>query len=128
MATYKGNDLIISDESGALAASKSCTLTVSADTSEYSHPDSGPWQHNFAGKKAWKLSTTHLVKASAATDTPLKEAIARVGNSYTLTFTVRDYVNDTVSGTAICQTFKVTATRGNLLQGSFEWTGDGPLE
>jgi hypothetical protein len=29
---------------------------------------------------------------------------------------------------AICTTFKVTATKGNLVQGSFAFQGTGPFE
>lgn len=126
--TIKGNDLIVSDESGALAASKSCTLSVNASTLEYSHPDIGDWKHVLARGKSWKLSTTHLVKASDGNATPLKDALGRVGKTYTLSLSNRQLSGDTLSGQAVCTIFKVTATRGSLLQGSFEWEGSGPLE
>lgn len=128
MATYKGNDLIISDGSSALAASKSCTLTVEAEEIETSSPTQGSWRNYIAGIKGWSVTTNHLVKAGDSAATPLKDMIARVGKKYTLTFTVTGFASDTVSGTALCRNFKVTATRGSLLQGSFTWTGDGALE
>jgi hypothetical protein len=34
---------------------------------------------------------------------------------------------DILTGTALCKQFKVSSNLGNLMQGSFSWTGDGPL-
>lgn len=127
MATYKGNDLIVSDDSGALAASKSCTVNVSGETIEISSPDQGNWKEYIAGMKSWSASTTHLVKADGATGAPIKNLLLRVGKTYTLTFKMNGYSNDTFTGKAICKSFKVTATRGSLINCSLEFTGTGAL-
>lgn len=124
----KGKDLIVLVDGKAIAMSKSCTITVNADTIEYASPDQGKWKYYLAGRKSWSISTTHLVKADTKDATPLKEALARVGKSYTLRVTNSACPNDTVTGKANVTSAKVTATNGNLAQGSFTFKGSGPLE
>lgn len=128
MSTYLGNDLIIKDGDTAIAAAKSCTIDVKADTVEYSSPTQGRWRNYRAGQRSWTLTTNHLVRAATTAASPLREALARVGNAYTLTFTVRGQTADTFTGRAICTAWRITATRGSLVQGSFTWRGDGALE
>lgn len=124
-----GNDLIISSTDGtALAASKSCTISVEAEQIETSDPDQGDWRNYLTGRKSWTLTTNHLVKASTDSGTPLKDMIGETGKTYKLTFSNRKNGKDTVSGTAIIKSVKITATRGNLAQGSFSWQGNGKLE
>jgi hypothetical protein len=59
--------------------------------------------------------------------TPLKNCAARVGQLFTISVQVDGLGSDRLSGTALCNTFQVTATKGNLMQGSFKFTGSGPL-
>jgi hypothetical protein len=61
------------------------------------------------------------------TATPLKNCVARVGQLFTISVQVDGLGSDRLSGTALCNTFQVTATNGNLIQGSFKFTGSGPL-
>lgn len=120
--------MIILADGTAIAGSKSCTLTVKGDTIEISGPKQGVWREYISSRKDWEITTNHLVKASAATETPLKTMVARVGTAYALKVQVRDFADDVLTGTAICTQCKITATRGNLLQGSFTFDGSGPLE
>lgn len=62
------------------------------------------------------------------TATPLKNCVARVGQLFTISVQVDGFGSDRLSGTALCNTFQVTATRGNLMQGSFKFAGSGPLQ
>ena len=130
MSTYKGRNLIISDTNGALAASKSCTVNVQAKTIETASPTQGRWTNYIFGLMSWSLSTTHLVKAPAdpATGHPLRDLALRVGQAYDLTLTIDGFTADTLHGSALCTSFKVTATRGNLIQCSLEFKGNGPLQ
>jgi hypothetical protein len=50
-----------------------------------------------------------------------------VGQTFKLSLQAQKYALDRLQGAAICRRFKVTATKGNLMQGSFEWIGTGPL-
>ena len=62
------------------------------------------------------------------TATPLKNCVARVGQIFTISVQVDGLGSDRLSGTALCNTFQVTATKGNLMQGSFKFTGSGSLQ
>ena len=59
--------------------------------------------------------------------TPVKDMITKVGQTVTMRMQVDGMANDHLTGTAICKSAKITATKGNLLQGSFAWEGTGPL-
>ena len=61
-------------------------------------------------------------------DTPIKTMLQKVGQTFTLQLMLDGYGSDTLHGTAICKSARVTATRGNLIQGSFRFEGTGPLE
>lgn len=60
---------------------------------------------------------------------PLKQAIEQVGGLVELSAVVRGTNGEdvAVTGQAICTKFRSTGTVGNLLQGSFEFRGTGPL-
>lgn len=62
------------------------------------------------------------------TGTPLKDAAGRVGELFDLRMQVDGLPGDYLTGQAYCKSFKVTATKGQLLQGAFTWEGSGPLE
>lgn len=62
------------------------------------------------------------------TATPLKNCVARVGQLFTISVQVDGFGSDRLSGSALCNTFQATATKGNLMQGSFKFTGSGPLQ
>lgn len=61
------------------------------------------------------------------TEHPLKSLLTKVGTTYQLCMQVQGFPGDNVVGNAICQQFKATASKSNLLQGSFSWRGTGPL-
>lgn len=58
---YQGQDLIISANGQAVAASKSCSVEVSCDTQKVSSPDDGQWEHSIPGRKKWAISTNQLM-------------------------------------------------------------------
>ena len=73
----KGKNLIIKAGGVAIAAAKSCTVKIQAKTIETSSPADGQWEHSIIGRKAWSVSTNHLV-------TSIAEAAAMVGTTVTL--------------------------------------------
>ena len=123
-----GRNLIIKVNGVAVAASKSCTVTVSAETLKVSSPQDGKWEYSIPARESWKVQANSLFIAASPSDTVIKSNISHVGSVIELSVTVNDYANDTVSGTAICKQFSATGTVGSLLQGSFQWEGTGPLE
>ena len=61
------------------------------------------------------------------TDTPLRDAVFTVGQTYDIEVSVGGLPYDRLTGRARCQTFDVQGATGNLMQGSFRWIGTGPL-
>jgi len=68
-----------------------------------------------------------LANGAPLTTTPLRDAVARIGQTYTLQMSVEGLADDVLTGTAICKQYKVTGSLGNLAQGSFSWKGSGAL-
>ena len=64
---------------------------------------------------------------SVMSNKPVKDMLLKVGSTITLEMQVDGFASDRLSGTAICQTARETATLGNLMQGSWQWRGSGPL-
>ncbi|MCH5307628.1 MAG: hypothetical protein J1E37_06055 [Prevotella sp.] len=72
-------------------------------------------------------SLLYMRNGSNVAYAPLRDAVKRVGQVFDLQMSVDGLPCDTLSGKAVCKSFKVTATKGNLMQGSFQWEGTGPL-
>lgn len=123
----QGNNLIISTVSGntttPIAAAKSCNVSLNADTKEISSPTSGVYRHFIAGRKSWKVSVNYLVASNSTFISKLK----KVGDSFSISMGIRDNINDSATGTAILTESKITGTRGNLITGSWVFTGSGAL-
>lgn len=115
-----GNNLILFNNDTAFAASKSCDYTASCDIFDVCSASDGTSKHRRKGKKEWSVSCSYLVTASSGVLDLLS-----VGNSITLKFGDRN--TKRLTGAAIIKTCHITATRGALVQGSFEFVGDGPL-
>lgn len=122
-----GDNLIIKLDGTAIAGAKSCRISVQAETIDTSSPSDGQWDTSIVGRKKWTVNTDHLIIAASSSDTPVKTAIGRVGQTYTLSFNCSDLASDTMSGSAHCVTFRVDAKKGSLMAGSFEFKGSGPL-
>ena len=195
-----GRNLIIKADGVAIAAARSCDITIVVDDIETSSPNDGQWKTSILGRKSWKVTTNHLVpsvvraasmagttvalsieqnddmglpfagfcdnvtiqQSSAAGnvtilwDKTLNKFVARTGNAiqgyqyYQSWSDGQKYMNpgdydlfiydgviytwygntlaaEKLSGQAHCLTWKCTATLGNLMQGSFEFKGTGPL-
>ena len=129
----QGKNLIVKANGDVIAAAKSCTLNIECDLIKVSSPTDGQWEHIIAGMKSWSVSTTHLLKMERAIDLPLHGYLFRVGAEYTLRIELSGVVfgqiiaSDYLTGSAICRTSQITATKGNLMQGSFKFQGNGPL-
>ena len=57
----QGRNLIIAINGSTIAAAKSCSVDVQADTIKVSSPTDGEWEHNIAGRKSWQVQTSHLM-------------------------------------------------------------------
>lgn len=126
MATNGKNLLIYLDGSviggTQLSAERSNETNVNCEAIETASPSQGDWRTFIAGRKEWSVTVNWLVPAVANITELLK-----VGNTYTLT--ERDGSgNILLTGSALCVTCRITATLGNLIQGSFSFKGTGPME
>ena len=107
----------------AIAGTKSDELQVDSETIEIASATDQAWTHYLAGRKSWSLTVGWLVLAN----TDVRKALL-VGSSVTIKIKGRgESDSNGVTGAAILKTVKITATRGNLAQGSFAFVGNGPL-
>ena len=63
-----------------------------------------------------------------ATDHAIKDMLQKAGQQFDLRWQTEGMAFDTMHGKALCKQAKITATKGNLIAGSFKWVGNGKLE
>ena len=119
----KGNDIIVILNGEAIAATRSDELQVGCDAIPISSRTNGDWTDVIAGRKSWTLTTGFLI----ANQLKFFDGIDMVGMYVILRIKHRTGTS-WYEGTALCTQFRVTATRGNLVQGSFAFQGKGKLE
>lgn len=123
----KGNNIYISLNTSAspFAATRSNEIQSGCETIEISSPTVGDWKQFIAGRKEWSFTVSWLVGNTTAIKNLLTvgsqltiHVIARMGNFSTI---------EQLTGNAICTQCKITATRGNIANGSFAFKGTGEL-
>ena len=108
-----GNNIIVYMNGQAIAGTKSDEIQVTDQD----------WVHQIAGRKSWSLNVGWLVLANLDV-----RKVLLAGSAVTIKIKGRGASDASgVTGAAILKTVKITATRGNLAQGSFAFTGNGPL-
>lgn len=118
-----GNNIIVYMNGQVIAGTKSDEIQVESETIEVASETDQDWVHRIAGRKSWSLNVGWLVLANQdvrkvlLTDSVVTIKIKGRGESD----------SNGVTGAAIMKTAKITATRGNLAQGSFAFIGNGPL-
>ena len=118
-----GNNIIVYMNGQAIAGTKSDEIQVDSETIEIASATDQAWTHYLAGRKSWSLNVGWLVLANL----DVRKALL-VGSSVTIKIKGRgESDSNGVTGAAILKTVKITATRGNLAQGSFAFVGNGPL-
>lgn len=124
-----GKDIIIMAGGTAIAAARSCDIQVQTDLLEVSSPTTGKARTFIPGRYTWQVTTNHLIIGGTGDTTPVRTFIRRaiVNNQVTLVIKDNDYTGDQLTGTAICNTARITAIKGNLAQGSLVWQGSGEL-
>lgn len=80
------------------------------------------------GRGAVTHASMILYNGSASTDTPLRDHLLKVGETYSIRLQTDGLVYDILTGTAHCLTADARGTLGNLATGSFEFKGTGPLQ
>ena len=126
-----GNNIIVYSGGTAIAGTRSSEVQSGSELIEVSSPTQGTWRQYIAGSKEWSVTVGFLVLSDSALAISNKTGIQdllQVGNTFTLKIKERNAADsDGVTGTAILKTCKITMTRGNLVQGSFQFTGNGEL-
>lgn len=118
-----GNDIIIKLDGNVIAGTKSNEISTSCDTIEVSSATQGEWREFITGRKEWSVNANFLLAQISNVQSCLN-----IGTKYTLTV-CKNGSGGTVylTGDAILTTCKITATRGNILNGSFSFKGCGEL-
>lgn len=120
-----GNNILVlnSSDGMAVAGTRSDTLQVGCDMIEISSASDNEWKHRIAGRKDWSLTTAFLV-----TDGVDVRRVLQVGMRVYLKIKGRgDTDANGVKGYALVSSCDINAQRGNLANGTFKFTGDGPL-
>ena len=116
----QGNNLIIYVDGVAVAAAKSCTVTMEVGSIDTA--GSGRTKASMPTVKDWSVKTSVLVTSlngHFALNGKVRLSVAVVDNGETTT--------DRMTGEAIVTSANVTAAVGNLVQGSFSFKGTGQL-
>lgn len=123
-----GKDIIIMAGGTAIAAARSCDIQVQTDLLEVLSSTTGKARTFIPGRYTWQVTTNHLIIGGTGNTTPVRTFIRRAIVNNTVTLVIKDSdLGDTLTGTAICNNARITATKGNLAQGSLVWQGSGEL-
>lgn len=120
-----GNDILIYLDGDPIGGVKSDDIQSDVDLIEVASPlqDSGGYREYIPGRKSWSFSVNHLILVSAEV-----QALLQVGTEFDVLIKGRTASASTgVTGKAILTSCKITATRGNLTQGSFSFKGSSDL-
>ena len=120
-----GRNLIIYADGVAIAAAKSCTVSMSINDIEAASDIDGNAKTFLPTQKEWTVRCSTLV-------TSLTGHFANIGDTVRLSMVVCDWdknpTTDRLTGEAIVTSASITASVGNLVTGSFSFKGTGTLE
>lgn len=115
-----GNDILVYMNGTLIAGARSDEIQTETEAIEVSSPTTGAWRSYVTGRKGWEVSTSYLVAATSALS-----ALLNVGTEYTLT--IRSRTSTLLTGTAILRTCSISAARGSLVTGTFQFIGTSSL-
>ena len=120
MAVILGRNVKIYNSSGTalIAAAKSCTVNMDADTFEVASETSSTDKEFIPGRSSWTVELNHLLTTNQG-------GIPLVRTKYTIRYMVG--ASQVYTGSVICRSANITANVGNLAQGSISMLGTGPL-
>ena len=130
-----GNIILVQLDGHTIAGTKTTEIQVDSELIEIASATQGAYREFIVGRKQWQVTVNYLLmyatyQAMFTYPNACMTDALLVGNSYTLKFKNRANYYDqpiTLKGTAILRTCKITATRGNLIQGTFTFVGNGAL-
>jgi predicted secreted protein len=117
-----GTNILIYLNGSPIAGSRSDDVQTDGDLIETASPTSGDWKTYLAGRKNWSLNISWLV-----TDISDINNLLLVNTTVTVRILGRG-ASLGLTGTAIVQKCKMSATRGSIANGALTLQGSGPLQ
>lgn len=87
----QGNNLIIKLGGKAIAASKSCDISINVDTNEVANNSDGEWRKFITGRKSWQITASQLV-------TSVSESAQMAGKSMAIEVSLRGSIGKAFNG------------------------------
>ena len=123
MAATNGGMFIVKATGFNIYGAKSDDIEVVCGTNEVVSPPQGNWREFIAGRKEWQLTTNYLVQSNTGNEI---DKVLNVGVKYPVRFIDNTSLSE-LRGYAILVSAKISAIKGNLVTGSFQFKGTGAL-
>lgn len=124
MKIIHGRNLLIYADGVAVAAARSCRITMDFDTIEMAGVDSGQYKYYVTAMSAWSIQVDKLVSN-------VRSIFEEVGTMVSLSFVVRDeygnLMGDRMQGEGFMKSANISATVGSLTTGNITFQGSGEL-
>ena len=122
MAATNGGMFIVKATGLNIYGAKSDDIEVVCGTNEVVSPTQGNWREFIAGRKEWQLTTNYLLQSTGNEI----DKVLNVGVKYPVRFIDNTSLGE-LRGYAILVSAKISAIKGNLVTGSFQFKGTGAL-
>ena len=124
MKIIHGRNLLIYADGVAVAAARSCRITMDFDTIEMAGVDSGQYKYYVTAMRSWSIHVDKLVSN-------VRSIFEQVGSMVSLSFVVRDeygnLMGDRMQGEGFMKSANISATVGSLTTGNITFQGSGEL-
>lgn len=124
MKNIHGRNLLIYADGVAVAAARSCRITMDFDTIEMAGVDSGTYKYYVTAMSSWSIQVDKLVSN-------VRSIFEEVGTMVSLSFVVRDeygnLMGDRMQGEGFMKSANISATVGSLTTGNITFQGSGEL-
>ena len=120
MAVITGKDGSVSVDAVNVSLITSWSISIEADTLEYTNFGSGGWKENMGSLKSWSGSIEGFADTA-------QTATISVGDEVTLVLVEGGAGSTTYTGSAIVTSKSVDASTAELVTISFDFTGSGAL-
>ena len=124
MKIIHGRNLLIYADGVAVAAARSCRITMDFDTIEMAGVDSGQYKYYVTAMRSWSIQVDKLVSN-------VRSIFEEVGTMVSLSFVVRDeygnLMGDRMQGEGFMKSANISATVGSLTTGNITFQGSGEL-
>ena len=123
MAATNGGMFIVKATGLNIYGAKSDDIEVLCGTNEVVSPTQGNWREFIADRKEWQVTTNYLVQSNTGNEI---DKVLNVGVKYSVQF-IDTSSRHMLGGEAILVSAKISAIKGNLVTGSFQFKGTGAL-